>query len=203
MIWELVKLELSLGICESTEHDFVQTTPTSFFLTQQSSDSCTLIAVGVWRFLINFDHLLIDYFRESKLVLHLILQTQSLKDQNLFSASSQHIIARFTWLWTVEPSSAFQEGVCGRVWPSALHEQLLRYRFSFSSFFFLFKCQLSCANIIKLPESLSALIQLLFHLSEIVLAHDSKVLFQTCHIADAVRGKMAGSFKGDCPVLIL
>lgn len=125
-----------------------------FFLTQQSGDSCTLIAVGVWRFLINFDHLLIDYFRESKLVLHLILQTQSLKDQNLFSASSQHIIARFTWLWTVEPSSAFQEGVCGHVWPSALHEQLLRYRFSFSSFFFLFKCLLSCANIIKQKQNL-------------------------------------------------
>lgn len=78
-----------------------------FFWHNKSGDSCTLIAVGVWRFLINFDNLLIDYFRESKLVLHLILQTQSLKDQNLLSASLQHIIARFTWLWTVEPSSAF------------------------------------------------------------------------------------------------
>lgn len=60
-----------------------------------------------------------------------------------------------------------------------------------------------CQHYQTETESLSALIQLLFHFSEIVLAHDSKVLFQTCRIADAVRGKMAGSFKGDCPVLIL
>lgn len=67
----------------------------------------------------------------------------------------------------------------------------------FHLFFFFFKSLLNCANIIKLPESLSALIQLHFHFSEIVLAHDSKdflVLFQTCRIADAVRGKMEGSF---------